>query len=309
MKAILASAATAIGVALLFAGTGAHANEWGHMPAPIIPADNPLTQAAADLGKRLFEETRLSITGEHSCASCHQPHRHFTDGRRTAIGALGDVHPRNTPSLYNVAYNASYGWDDQGVTSLEEQHVIPMFNTEPVELGFSKKSIDSLTSDPHYQLAFQKAFQSTASTTNVIKAIASYLRTIRPPSTAFDRYVFHDEHDALSDAARRGLDLFFSPRLGCSTCHASLTFSGPIRHQASQAKPVFHVTGVSGSRHAFRAPTLRMIRHTAPYMHDGSLGTMEDVLKHYQSVSAPRIPRFQLKDTETQDLIEFLKTL
>ena len=309
MKAIRAGTATAICLALLSAGTVARANEWGFMPAPIIPADNPLTQAAAELGKRLFGETRLSVTGEHSCASCHQPHRHFTDGRRTAIGALGGVHPRNTPTLYNVAYNASYGWDDQGLTSLEEQHAVPMFNTEPVELGFSEEFLDALTSDPHYRQAFQAAFESDASTTNVIKALASYVRTIRPPSTAFDRYVFHDEHDALSDAARRGMGLFFSPRLGCSTCHASLTFSGPIRHEASQAEPGFHVTGVSGSRHAFRAPSLRMIRYTAPYMHDGSQRTIEDVLQHYQSVSAPRIPRFQLDDTETQDLVEFLKTL
>lgn len=115
------------------------------LPEPVVPANNPASASKIELGKRLFSEGALSATGEFSCASCHQPQQHFTDGLAVARGATGELHSRNTPTLYNVAYNASFGWDDQGIDTLEAQHLIPLENTDPVEMGFSPKAFGILS--------------------------------------------------------------------------------------------------------------------------------------------------------------------
>ena len=280
---------------------------WGHHPAPIIPADNPLTKAKIALGQQLFHDAGLSANGTTSCATCHQPERHFTDGLPRAIGADGKPHRHNTPTLYNTAYNASYGWRDDGVLSLENQHRVPLFNTDPVEMGYSEANLTALTEDPAYVQAFTKVFGGRPNTDNIIQAIASYVRTLTPPETAFDRYFFYDE--PMTDAARAGLTLFFSERLGCASCHAGFTLSGPIRHQNQAAEPVFHVTGVAGSTEAFRAPTLRQIQNTAPFMHNGSLADLDAVITHYETTTAERVPDFSLTAEERQALIAFLRAL
>ena len=147
------------------------------------------------------------------------------------------------------------------------------------------------------------------STDHVVKALASYVRTLVAPPSPFDAYVFDDDKSVMSPAALAGMTLFFSARLGCAQCHASLTLSGPISHAVTQAPPVFHVTAVSGSARAFRAPTLRMVRATAPYMHDGSLATLGDVIDHYQTAQLERVPAFSLSAAERTQLIAFLETL
>lgn len=279
-------------------------------PDPITPADNPLTPEKIALGKRLFSEIRLSVNNTYSCASCHQPSRHFTDGRRLAVGATGATHHRHTPTLYNVAFNTSFGWEDMGLRSLEQQHLVPLLNREPVEMGFTDSLLRTLAQDATYVAAYQAAFDDTSITlTNSLRAIASYVRTLRAPQSAFDRYLFHDEASAMSAAARNGMALFFSGRLGCSSCHASLNFSGPIRHALMDAEPVFHITAVGGSSTPFRAPTLRAIRHTAPYMHDGSVPDLMAVIRHYETVDAERIPEFKLTEQERGELVAFLETL
>jgi len=295
--------------AFLQAGTAAEFS-WGHLPSPIVPADNPLSETKVTLGARLFQDSRLSATGAYSCASCHQPARYFTDGLPTAIGALGDQLPLNTPTLYFSAFNASLGWLANGSASLEQQHHTPLFNDDPVEMGFDAGKLDLLAADPSYRSLFGRAFDDKAiNTSNMIKALASYVRSLAPPATAFDRYLFEDDRSLMSDAARAGMDLFFSERLGCSECHASLALSGPITHSVQQAPPVFHVMGVSGSDAAFRAPTLRFIQHTAPYMHNGSMSSLHEVLQHYQTRPSERVPAFRLSHSETQQLLAFLHTL
>lgn len=279
-------------------------------PAPLVPADNPSTVEKVALGERLFSEPALSVTGNFSCASCHQPDQHFTDRLPVAIGATGEPHTRNTPTLYNVAFNASLNWDDQGITQLEDQHLIPLLNDDPVEMGYDETLLKALLKDPAYASAFGEAFPGrTITTRELAQAIAAYVRTIRAPVSAFDRYLFFDQQSALSDEARAGMALFFSDRTGCSHCHASLNFSGAVVHEFQQAPPVFHITGVGGSEHAFRAPTLRAIRHTEPYMHDGSLASLSAVLDHYQSTQAERVPQFRLTAKEAAQLIAFLESL
>ena len=280
------------------------------LPAPLIPANNSLTAQKIALGKQLFSDTRLSANQTYSCASCHKPEQHFTDGLPRAINLYGQVLAFNTPTLYTAAYNSSYGWTDQGVLSLEAQHSRPLFNTNPVEMGFTEAGLELLQTDNTYPAIFEAAFNDRQITSErVIKALASYVRTLRPPANPFDDLLFNDNRGALSADAYAGMDLFFSEELGCSGCHAALTFSGPISHAEVQTKPAFHVTGVGGSITAFRAPTLRAITHTAPYMHDGSLQTLEQVLDHYQNSGADNVPSFSLTSRQAHQLIEFLKTL
>lgn len=257
----------------------------------------------------LFSETLLSSTGEYSCASCHQPQRHFTDGRARALGATGELHQFNTPTLYNVAFNASFGWTDSGLDSLESQHLVPLYNQHPVEMGYQPGLLQKLLEQPAYAHAFQQVFAEPASTSNMIKAIAAYVRTIRAPVSAFDRYLFFDITDDFAALQQHGMELFFSARLGCTTCHASLNFSGPVQHVIQQAPAAFHITGVGGTTQAFRAPSLRQIANTAPYMHDGSLTSLTEVLHHYETVSAPHVPDFALSDAERSALIAFLQAL
>ena len=295
------------GAALICCAVATAATDWGFHPAPLIPADNPLSGAKIALGKRLFHETALSINRTTSCASCHQPERHFTDGLPRAVGALGDEHPRNTPTLYNVGYNASLGWSDEGLNSLEQQHRVPLFNQTPVEMGYRDAFVARLQADASYSEAFTAAFGGAATTERVIMALASYVRTLVPPESPFDRHLFYDE--PLSADASAGLDLFFSERLGCATCHASFALSGPVEHAEQNAAPVFHVTGVGGSNQAWRAPTLRAVSATAPYMHDGSIPDLAGVLSHYETTDAERVPDFTLSDAERRQLIAFLKTL
>ncbi len=295
-----------LGSLLLAAPAGA-----AFYPQPLVPGDNPQTPAKIALGKRLFSETALSVTGTYSCASCHQPHRHFTDGLKQAVGATGEQHAFNTPTLYNVAFNVSLGWTDQQITSLEHQHRVPLENRNPVEMGYSPTLAEALAQQESYRTAFAAVFASAPSTQNIVQAIASYVRTLRAPASAFDRYLFYDQ--PMTPEQHTGMDLFFSDRLGCATCHASLNFSGPIQHRTRQQpvvpEAVFHVTGVNNSYQAFRAPTLRSVAHTAPYMHDGSLATLDEVLRHYQTTQRERIPKFRLSPAEHRALISFLKAL
>jgi len=284
-------------------------SSWSPLPPPLAPAHNPVTAPKIALGKQLFHEQGLSATGAYSCASCHQPDRYFTDGAALAVGASGQTLALNTPTLYYSAFNASQGWLDSGAQTLEQQHLTPLQATDPIEMGYRPQLLQRLLHQPEYAIAFAQAFgdQQPYDITHVVNALASYLRSLQPPMTAFDRYLFYDE--ALPPSARAGMALFFSERLGCSHCHASISLSGPIQHSQVQANPVFHAMGVGGSQAAFRAPTLRYIRHTAPYMHDGSMSTLASVITHYQNTPSPRVPKFKLSAQEVRQLIDFLNVL
>ena len=277
-------------------------------PAPLEPSHNPSSGAKIILGKYLFNDPALSTNNSTSCATCHQPDRHFTDGRSTALGATGETHTLNTPTLYNVAFNASFGWRDLGITNLEQQHLIPLTNQNPIEMGYSEERLKEIAQQDNYQQLFRAAFPNQKiSTETLIMAIAAYVRSIRAPISPFDRWVFYDDSQALSTQQKQGMDLFFSERLGCAHCHASINFGGSVKHRVQQASPVFHHTG-SGPGD-FRAPTLRQVAHTAPYMHNGSLSSLGEVIDHYQQVEVTRVPNFTLTDTEKNALIAFLHAL
>lgn len=308
-------------------------------PAPAVPADDPITPEKVRLGRHLFYDQRLSGNGTQACASCHRQERAFTDGRAHALGSTGAVHPRSSMSLANAAYAVSLTWADPRRTRLEDQALVPLTNTQPIEmgtLGHEAEVLARLREDPVYRDLFARAFpgaRDAVSLGNVTRAIASFERTLISGRSPYDALVWEGDTAALSESAWRGMKLFFDKRLACAACHAGFTFSGPARWEGAQAPaPSFQDNGLSGltpesdaglfaishrpiDRGRFRAPTLRNIAVTAPYMHDGRLPTLESVIAHYARGGTPGPNRnplvkgFAITPEETCDLVAFLECL
>jgi cytochrome c peroxidase len=294
-------------------------------PVPYVPTDNPMSPARIALGRRLFFETRLSVTGRLSCASCHDPRHAYSDTRRVALGATGDSLPHNAMALVNVAYNLSYGWTDGSSRSLETQMLEPMLNEHPIELGLKGREdalLAELSADPCYHRAFDDAFRDehpTITLQNMIKAIATFERTLISGDSPFDRYVFGDDRGALSDEAKQGMELFYSQRIGCGGCHSGFNFSGNWKDaQGATGTPSFANNGASAT--PIRVPTLRNIALTGPYMHDGRYATLSEVVDHYSRVGNesdspdvgkrdPRLRPFTLTAQERGQLLAFLESL
>jgi cytochrome c peroxidase len=314
------------------------------LPVPKVPADNSMTIAKVALGRRLFYDTRLSGNRTFSCATCHQQAHAFTDGRARAIGSTGALHARSTMSLTNVAYNASLGWADPTLRTLEAQMAVPMFNEHPIELGLKGREsevVGRFTSRPDDAAAFRAAFPDDSAPVRletIVKAIAAFERTLLSGDSLFDRYLYRDDKAGMSAAALRGMRLFFSDRLRCAECHGSFNLSGPVDVEGTKdLELVFHNTGlynVDGhgaypdtdrglfdlTRRAsdmgrFRAPTLRNVAVTAPYMHDGSVPTLEDAISHYASggkrspYRSDRVHGFRVSAADRGDLVAFLESL
>ena len=335
----------------LLVGGGLHAQtyHWSlpkGFPKPRVPHDNPMSDEKVELGRRLFYDTRLSVNGKSSCATCHKQELAFTDGLPVAIGATGEEHPRGAMSLVNVAYSAVLTWSNPNMTELEQQALTPMFGELPIELGLRAGDgfLPRLRADAKYVLLFKRAFpveSDPLSIGNVTKAIACFERSIISARSPYDRYHYGGEDAAVSAAAKRGEILFFSQPLSCFRCHGGFNFSGGM-HEVE-----FHNTGLYnlGGKYPepnvgifeftkdpkdmgkFKAPTLRNIALTAPYMHDGSIATLDEVLTHYAAGGRtieggryagighdnpnkdPLIGGFSLSAQGRADLIEFLKTL
>jgi cytochrome c peroxidase len=313
------------------------------LPTPQVPQDNPMSTPKIELGRRLFYDTRLSGNQTFSCASCHQQARAFTDGRAQAVGSTGGLHARSTMSLTNVAYNASLGWADPSLRSLEAQMVVPMFNEHPIELGLKGHEGETVARFTRQddERRFRAAFPgdpTPVSLANIVKAIAAFERTLISGDSPFDRYLYRDDKSAMSPAAMRGMNLFFSERLRCAECHASFNLSGPVTYdRAGKVELLFHNTGLynvdgKGAYPAsdrglfdvtksatdmgrFRAPTLRNVAVTAPFMHDGSVRTLAAAVGHYASGGKPsplrsdRVRGFTLSDAQKADLVAFLESL
>lgn len=315
-----------------------------HFPAPAVPADNPMSPQKAELGRHLFYDGRLSITGTVSCASCHEQRLAFTDGKAKAEGATGEITPRGSMSLTNVAYAPRLTWASPLVDRLEHQALLPMFGEAPVEMGLAGREdalLATLRADPVYQGLFRLAWPADAdpfTLERVVQAIASFQRTLISADSPYDRFVAGDTK-ALTAQQQRGMALFMSERLECFHCHGGFNFTDAVDHQGkAEAEIAFHNTGLydldgqgaypapNTGLHAvtgraedmgrFRAPTLRNIAVTAPYMHDGSVATLGEVIDHYAQggraggplVSA-FVPGFVISDAERADLIAFLDSL
>ena len=302
-------------IVLLLAGgcdlSGGGTYDWDlppGFPEPQVPADNPMSEQKVELGRHLFYDPRLSGNETQSCASCHAQGLAFTDGLGVSAGSTGEMTPRGSMSLTNVAYNSRQTWANPILVHLEDQALTPMFGEDPVELGTNEEDmLARLAADPAYPEMFADAFPGEAepiTTGNVVRAIASFERTMISGDSAFARYTYQGDDEAMSESARRGLELFFSERLECFHCHGGFNFTDGVTHSGTIEPEVgFHNTGLynidgrggypepnrglyehTGDRRdmgLFRAPTLRNIEVTAPYMHDGSIATLDEVLDHY----------------------------
>lgn len=306
-------------------------------PRPHVPADNPMTAAKVELGRYLFYDTRMSSNQKSSCASCHKQERAFTDGLPVSVGTTGEHHPRNAMSLVNIAYSAVLTWANPQLHLLEQQAVTPMFGEHPVELGLREGDgfLPAIESDARYRAMFARAFPGEAhafTMDNAVKAIACFERTIISARSPYDRYHYGGDDHAVSDAAKRGEILFFSAPLSCFRCHGGFNFSDAT---GSPERPVeFHNTGLYNPYPApntgifeytknpadagkFKTPTLRNIAVTAPYMHDGSVATLADVLNHYAAGGRshdhpnkdPLVGGFKMSERDRADLIAFLESL
>ena len=295
---------------------------------PPVPADNPMSAAKVELGRRLFYDVRLAANGTQACASCHAQARAFTDGRATSVGSTGEVGRRNAQPLANVGYLASLTWANPSMRALEAQAHVPMFGVAPVELGVAGDGgalLARLADEPLYPALFAEAFPddpAPLSIANLTRAIASFERTIVSGRARVDT-------GELTDAERRGQALFASARLGCNQCHGGFAFTVATGDDLrffntgltadDPDRGVAAITGDPAQAGWFRPPSLRNVAVTAPYMHDGSVATLEEVVDLYAAggrgagVSNPRkselITGFAITADERADLVAFLGAL
>ncbi len=343
------------------APAAAPAYEWDlptGFPTPIVPADNPMSDEKVELGHFLFYDTRMSGNGTYSCGSCHQQSHAFTDALPVSMGSTGDMTPRGAMSLANVAYNPVQTWGNPNLVALEDQAMVPMFGAHPnaVELGLAGMEdalVARISADPMYPPMFAASFPGQANpitVANIVRAIACFERTIFSGDSPYDRYTYQNDSSAMSDSALRGQALFFAERMDCFHCHGGFNFTDDVMHGGTVIPGIqFHNTGLYNidgrggypapnrgtyeitmdprDMGAFRAPTLRNIELTAPYFHDGTAATLEDVLDHYAAggrtiTTGPNagvgaesplksifVHGFTLTDQERQDALAFLRSL
>jgi cytochrome c peroxidase len=283
-------------------------------PAAIpFPAETPYTPERADLGQRLFFDPQLSADGATSCASCHQPDKGFEDGHKTAAGLRGRTLERHTPTLWNVAIQSALFWDGRS-HSLEDQALRPVSATVEMNLDLDLL-VARLSSDRSYVTAFAAAFPETPAINpdTISRAIATYERTLISPLSPFDAFVAGDS-DALSPEAQRGFELF-TGRARCVTCHSGWAFTNGEFHDIGLTDDDLGrgaLTLRKFDEHRFRTPGLRELLSRAPYMHDGSMPTLEAVVDHYADHRKPRLFALGLVDLSPEDraaIVAFLHSL
>jgi cytochrome c peroxidase len=325
-------------------------------PKPQVPTNNPMSHEKVALGKQLFFDKNLSANQQQSCESCHLQQYSFSEPLSVSVGSTGVLHRRNAPALVNIAYNKTLTWAHDGITSLERQILLPMFDESPIELGITGHEAEVLArfKTQEYLQAFNLAFpEQPVSFELIVKALASYVRSLISLNSSFDKYAYLSDDNAISAAAIRGMSLFFSERLECHHCHGGFNFTQSTGHeqQLIDRRP-FHNTGLyyvainkdefgypskdigladistlAKDNGRFRAPTLRNIRHSAPYMHDGSVATLAEVIDIYAAggrniksgqykgdgranpMKSQFVKGFELTALEKQDLLTFLDTL
>jgi cytochrome c peroxidase len=286
-------------------------------PRP-VPADSPLTTARVRLGRRLFFDPLLSADRTVACASCHQPEHGFASAGGRPRGIRGQQALRRAPSLFNRAYGTSFFWDGRAAT-LEEQALKPIDN--PAELGTGVgEAVRRLRADAAYRTQFDDAFDDGVTAANLARALASFERVLLRGDSRLDRFRQGDV-GALTDAERHGLWLYES-KGACWRCHSGTTFTDEQYHNTGVSwgrEPAdwgrYAVTNHDADRGRFKTPTLRGVALTAPYMHDGSLATLEDVVAFYNKGGGrnphldPALAPLGLTDDEVRDLVAFLKAL
>lgn len=324
-------------------------------PLPRVPENNPMSEEKVALGHYLFYDTRLSGNGTMSCSSCHLQALAFTDGVARPAGSTGEMHPRNSMTLANSAYSATLTWANPNLLVLERQIPIPMFGEHPVEMGITGNEdvvLNRLRQDALYQTLFTNAYpdaEDPFTFNNITLALASFNRTLISGNSPYDQYL-RGNRDAMSDAAQRGMAMFFSESLECHHCHTgfNMTLSTITANSTFEERPFFNtglynlggtgayppdntgiheITNNPADMGRFRPPTLRNVALTAPYMHDGSIATLPEVIQFYMDggrmISQGEyagdgranpykngfVSGFTLTDQEIADLVAYLESL
>jgi len=299
----------------------------GLPPVP-IPANNPVTAETVALGRHLFYEKKLSKDNSLSCASCHNPLLGFTDNQRHSTGVGGKTGSRNAPTVINAAYSPVQFWDGRAA-SLEAQAAGPIAN--PVEMNQTHDvSVKKLDLEPAYRKQFEEAFGPGPITIQKVEmALASFERTVISGNSPFDRYQYGGDKNALSPAAIRGLAVFMDQERGnCAVCHTiendyALFSDGKFHNIGVGVNDEGEITDpgryseskMEADHGAFKTPSLRNVAKSAPYMHDGSMKTLKDVVDFYagNGNSNPyldnEIKKIHLSGKDRADLVEFLDSL
>lgn len=281
-----------------------------------VPKDNPQTPEKIALGKQLFFDKRLSKDNTLSCSSCHSPKLGFSNGNRFATGFGGAKGGRSAPSIINAAFYRQQFWDGRAA-SLEDQALGPIAN--PIEMAMPvEDAVAKLNKIAGYRASFQKVFGTDVTASNLAKAIAAFERTVLSGNAPYDKFMDGDE-SALSRKAQHGMKLFFG-KANCSACHGGYNFSDSGYHNIGVGMDAKEpdvgrvaVSKLGGDTGAFKTPTLREIARTAPYMHDGSLATLEDVIDYYDKGGIPNeyldeeLFELRLTPVEKAALVTFLK--
>lgn len=293
---------------------------WLHLPPgfpmPEIPEDNELTEARVALGKRLFYDPVLSADSSISCGSCHKQALAFADDAAISPGIHGRLGFRNSPTLANVAYLGRVN-KDGGVAKLDLQAIVPIEDEN--EMGFSiLLAADRLAGLPDYRDDFNRAYGQAPSPFGITRALGAFMRTLISGDSRYDRS--EQGQESLSAAELRGQALFFSSRTDCSSCHGGFNFTddsfrnnGLYETYTDEGRR--RVTALDADIGKFRVPSLRNVDRTAPYMHDGSLASLAEVLSHYNAGGSshanqdPLIRPLGLSPAELEDLEAFLLTL
>lgn len=285
-------------------------------PMPVFPEGNELTQERVDLGRMLFYDPILSIDSSISCASCHDQSLAFADNKKISPGVDGRLAARNAPTLTNVVYNPTFLFDGF-LKTLEMQILVPI--QEHAEFAFNIVEITKLLrKDTNYVKMSLLAYNRIPDPFVITRSIASFERTLISGNSKFDQQVYQNKN-VMNRSEKRGMDLFFN-KLNCTECHGGFNFT----NFSVQNNGLYETYLDSGRQRAsklvedkalFKVPTLRNIALTAPYMHDGSISTLEEVIKHYESGGkshsnkSVHIKPFKLSNKQRKDLIHFLNTL
>ena len=316
-------------IVVLFSAVGARQASWPvprgiHDPLK-APAGNPMTAAKVELGRKLFADKQLSRTSDVSCATCHDPARAFSDSRTIAVGVAGRIGKRHSPALINRGFGDSFFWDGRAM-SLEAQVLMPI--ADPNEMGFTvAEAVTRLQRDSNYVRDFSAVFGQPVSSRDLGYALASFVRSIVSGDSRVDRYLDGDA-TALTQTELRGMRVFRAQGL-CTTCHKGGNFTDEMFHNTGVAwmpdagpsgglltdRGRAAVTNRPEDEGAFRTPTLREIGRTAPYMHNGSLPTLEAVVDFYErggrrnpSLDKDIVP-LRLSAADKAALVDFMKAL
>jgi cytochrome c peroxidase len=286
-------------------------------PASIpFPRDNPYTPEKLALGKKLYFDTRVSVSSAQSCASCHSPAFGWADGLPVGVGFGMARLGRHSPTIVNAAWGAIFMWDGR-LADLEEQALGPIQSPGEMNMPIDQL-MGRLATIPEYKPLFAAAFPSEPmSEKTLAKAIATYERTVVSQRAPFDDWIDGNEQ-AISEEAKRGFALF-NTKAQCSSCHEGWNFTNDgfqdIGLPSDDIGRGKFMPGVVKMQHAFKTPGLREIARRSPYMHDGSLATLEQVVEHYDRGGVERPSRsdlvkpLDLTTQEKSDLVVFLKTL